>query len=87
MNEWYVLTIGGKPFEAILGRRQAVERLIDHGEFPTTPEEKKAISRFLEGIICDLGAGLLVVGKVKAPHEDQEPDRKITRVIGPGTEV
>lgn len=87
MNEWYVLSIGGKPLEVILGRRPAVERLTDSGLFPLTPEERKAISRFMEGGVCDLGAGLLVVGKVKAPHEDQEPDRKITRTIGPGAEV
>lgn len=87
MNEWYVLSVGGKPVEVILGRKEAVEGLTDKGQFPVTPSEKKAIVSFIEGVVCDLGAGLLVVGLVKNPNEDQELDRRITRVRGPGAEV
>ncbi len=87
MNEWYVLSVGGKPIEAILGRKEAVEGLTNRGVFPLTPEEKKQITRFIEGNVCDLGSGLLVVGLVRNPTEDPELDRKITRVRGPGAEV
>lgn len=87
MNEWYVLSVGGKPVEAILGRKEAVAGLTNHGQFPVTPGEKKQITSFIEGNVCDLGSGLLVVGLVKNPNEDPEEDRRITRVRGPGAEV
>lgn len=86
MNEWYVYSEGGKPFEVILGRRHAVNRLLA-GDFKVTPEEKKQCSRFLEGMVCDLGAGLHLVGLVKKEDQDAAPDRRLTRVIGPGAEV
>lgn len=88
MNEWYVYTEGGKPFEVVLGRMEAVRRILaPGGTFRTTPEEKKQISRFLEGNVCDLGGGLHLVGIVRSEHDEAQPDRKIIRVIGPGTEV
>lgn len=87
MNEWYVLSVGGKPVEVILGRKEAVDALTEQGTFPCTPEEKKQIVRFIEGNVCDLGSGLLVVGLVKNPNEDQAPDRAITRTRGPGATV
>jgi hypothetical protein len=87
MNEWYVLEVGGKPVEVILGRKEAVEGLTNKGEFPVTPTERKQIVAFIEGVVCDLYSGLLVVGLVKNPTEDPEPDRRITRVRGPGAEV
>lgn len=87
MNEWYVLSVGGKPVEVILGRKEAVAGLTDKDQFPITPGEKKQIVNFIEGVVCDLGSGLLVVGLVKNPNEDQAPDRRITRVRGPGAEV
>lgn len=87
MNEWYVFSEGGKPFEVCLGRRHAVNRLLS-GDFKLTPKEKKDVSLFLEGVVCDLGAGLHIVGLVREEGEpDKVPDRAITRVIGPGAEV
>jgi hypothetical protein len=87
MNEWYVFSEGGKPFEVCLGRRHAVERLL-LGDFKLTPAEKKQISLFLEGNVCDLGAGLHVVGLVREEGQtDKVPDRSLTRVVGPGAEV
>jgi len=88
MNEWYVFSEGGKPFEVCLGRRPAINRLLD-GNFPTTPEERKQISRFLEGNVCDLGGGLKIVGIVRDWEQNAEPrpDRSLTRVVGPGALV
>lgn len=88
MNEWYVFSDNGVPVEVVLGRRHAVNRLLQ-GEFKTTESEKKSISRFLEGTLCDLGSGLHLVGLAKDWVEgtDAVGDRRLTRVIGPGTEV
>lgn len=86
MNEWYVFSEGGKPFEVILGRRHAVNRLTAD-DFKTTETEKKQIMTFLEGNVCDLGGGLLLVGMVREPGKDKVPDREITRVLGPGALV
>lgn len=86
MNEWYVYSEAGKPFEVILGRKEAVARLLQ-GEFKTTPEERKQISRFIEGNVCDLGSGLHLVGLVKNGEQEPMPDRRLTRCIGPGALV
>jgi hypothetical protein len=88
MNEWYVLSIGyltaSTPQKAILGRVQAVREFAEG--FRMTPAEKRRMALFLEGTVCDLGSGLSLVGYTK---DDGEviPDRKLTRVLGPGTEV
>lgn len=92
MNEWYVFSEGDKPLEVCLGRRVAVDRLLE-GDFPVTPSEKKQISLFMEAVVCDLGAGLHLVGTVReygdtelAPAEPRK-DRRLTRVVGPGALV
>lgn len=86
MVELYVYMEGGKPFEVCMGRREAVNRLIADN-FPTTPTERKQISAFLESVVCDLGAGLHLVGMVREEGKDAVPDRRIVRVIGPGALV
>ena len=55
--------------------------------FKTTDTERKQISRFLEAVVCDLGAGLHLVGLVKDVDQEAQADRRLTRVIGPGAEV
>lgn len=91
MNEWYVFSEGGKPFEVCLGRRQAVDRLLapdaEGRKYQTTPAERRQITLFMEGVVCDLGSGLLLVGLVRDTDHDPVPDRRITRVIGPGATV
>jgi hypothetical protein len=74
--ELYVYSEGNKPVEVVLGRFQAVKRLCSES-FPTTAAERKAISAFLEGNVCELGRGIGLVG---CPPE--VPDRKLTRVTG-----
>jgi hypothetical protein len=81
MIEVYVYLEGAHPKEVILGRRHAVDRLLVGG-FSTTPAERRRISVFLEGAPCDLGTGLHLVG-----FPPDVPDRKIVRVVGPGSLV
>lgn len=87
MTEWYVYSEGhgGKwtPKEVVLGRAEAVRRLVQN--FKVTPEEKRRIQDFARNGVCDLGAGPFIVG-----YEDNNKvveDRRLTRVVGPGTEV
>lgn len=74
--EVYVYCEGTRPVEVVLGRQAAVKRLL-RDSFPTTATEKKSISAFLEGNMCELGRGLALVG-----YPPEVPDRSITRVSG-----
>ena len=78
MTEWYVYCENGKPVEVILGRRLAVNRLTLNARL--TLDEQRRTARLMD-MIPELGRPFLIVG-----WEDS-PDRSITRVIGPGTEV
>jgi hypothetical protein len=79
--EIYVYMEGANPKEVILGRRQAVDRLLE-GAFKTNPDERRKISLFMEAGPCDLGSGLHIVG-----YPPETPDRRIIRVVGPGALV
>jgi hypothetical protein len=76
MTELYVYSEGNKPKAVVVGRQEAV-RLLVAESFPTTAAEKKAINLFLEGNLCELGTGLLLVG-----YPPEVPDRRLTRVVG-----
>lgn len=88
MTEWYVYSegFGGtwEPREIILGRSDAARRLTRG--FRITPDERRRLTAFLEGGLCTLHSGPFVVG-----YEDAQgariSDRRLTRVVGPGTEV
>lgn len=88
MVELYVFMEGGRPKEVVMGRRHAVDRLLE-GNYTTTPDERKRISLFLETGPCDLGAGIQLVGWIldRAHYNERQPDREIVRVIGPGSNV
>lgn len=90
MHEIYVYSEGGRPFEVFYSRREAVDRALE-GDFKVTPEERKKIVQFMEGNVCDLGGGLHLVGMIKEGYKEGDaeakPDRRITRVIGPGSLV
>lgn len=73
--ELYVYSEGKNPVEVVVGRNEAVRLLVK--DFPTTAGEKKAITAFLEGNICELGQGILLVG-----YPPELPDRRLTRVRG-----
>ena len=77
--ELYVYSEGNKPVAVVVGRQEAIRQLCGHGNntFPTTAAERKAISLFLEGNICELGQGIALVG-----YPPEVPDRKLTRVVG-----
>ncbi len=84
MTEWYVLcesqgSGAWHPTAVVLGRRPAIDALT--AGYRLTPDEARRTRRFMEGGVCDLGCGLMVVGPEDAPN------RRITRVTGPGTEV
>lgn len=87
MTEWYVFSegYGGKwtPVEVVLGRAEAIRRLTE--QFKVTADEKKRIQNFARGSVCSLGDGPFIVG-----YEDANrvvKDRRLTRVVGPGTAV
>lgn len=88
MTEWYVYSEGhgGKwtPKEAVLGRAEAVRRLT--ANFKVTPDERRRILNFARNGVCDLGDGPFVVG-YDDPNGKMVMDRRLTRVVGPGTEV
>ena len=82
MIEVYVYLEGNRPKEVVVGRRHAIDRLLEGG-FKTTPAERSTISRYLELPLPDLGSGVKLVGLV----DRQAADREIIRVIGPGSTV
>lgn len=77
-NEIYVYSEGEKPRKVIQGREAAVRELIK--DFHTTPKEKKQLAQFLEGNVCELYTGIHLVG-----FPPEVPDRRLTRVLGPGS--
>lgn len=81
MIEVYVYMEGANPKAVVLGRRQAVGMLLEGG-FKTNPDELRRISLFMEANVCDLGTGLHLVG-----FPPGVPDRRIVRVVGPGSLV
>ena len=88
MTEWYVISEGFgvtfTPKAVVLGRLAALSKLTDG--FRVTKDETKKLGLFMEAGLCDLYTGLHLVG-----YEDSKgykhPDRKLVRVVGPGTEV
>jgi hypothetical protein len=83
MNEWYVYLEAGVPKEIILGRRQALERLIKDAR--VTRDEYQRWQKQLT-LTPELGRPIRIVGW-GLDEEDPEPDRWIVRVLGPGSEV
>lgn len=88
MVEVYVFMEGNNPKEVVLGRRHAVERLLQGG-YKTTPDERRKISAFLECALPDVGDGIHLVGWIldKEHYNERQDDRRIVRVIGPGSLV
>jgi hypothetical protein len=85
MVEVYVFMEGGRPKEVVLGRRHAVDRLLQNS-YRTTEGERKAISLFLERAMPDIGEGIRLVGWI-LDFSEKVPDREIVRVLGPGSLV
>ena len=76
--EIYVYSEGNVPKKVVQGRQEAVNLVTK--DFHTTQAEKVRIRNFVEGNICELGTGLQLVG-----YPPEVPDRKLTRVLGPGS--
>lgn len=81
MIETYVIMHGNKPVRVIIGRRQAVDALLEGG-FKVNPSERRRITLFMEGLVPDAGTGITLVG-----FPPGVPDRGAIRVPGPGSEV
>lgn len=82
MTEWYVLLIDGRPKEVILGRLDALAKLV--GGYPLTYKERRRLG-FLRETMPDLFDPVTIVGTDDGLN--RTPDRTIVRVTGPGTEV
>lgn len=81
MIETYVIMHGNNPVRVVIGRRQAVDALLEGG-FKLNPDERRKITLFMEGLVPDAGTGLHLVG-----FPPELPDRRALRVPGPGSEV
>ena len=82
MTEWYVLLLDGRPREVVLGRLDALGKLVS--DYPLTYKERRGLG-LLRETMPDLYTPVTIVGTDDGFHK--KPDRTIIRVTGPGTEV